>query len=550
MKKPLLAAALLIGMGASLGALAEAAGATADLNMNAIGMFFVFVVISLAITYWAAGRVKSTADFYTAGGQISGFQNGLAITGDWCSSAALMGIAALIYTTGFDGLIYSVVPFGAWPLMMFLLADRLRNLGKFTIADIVSTRMARVPIRALIATAGLAFVVGYLIVQMVGAGTLISNLFGMKYEYAQVIIGLLIIVYVAFGGMVATTYVQLIKAVLLLSGASFITFAVLAKFGFSPEGLYEAAVANHPTAEKVMQPGGLLPDPINAISCGVMLLFGGAAMPHVLMRFFTVPDAKEARRSVAWAATFIGYFYLLTFFIGYGAVAFVMKDPAFLDAQGAIKGGANMAAIHLAEAMGGDLLLGFISAVAFATIVAVVAGLTIAGASAISHDLYANILRHGKVTDAEVVKVSRYASIGLGVLGVALGIAFKDQNIAYLIVLPFTISSTVFFPVLFLAMYWRRLTTTGVVAGGWIGLASAVAMLIVGPTIWKDILGHEAPIFPYKYPALFSMAISFSTMIIVSLLDRSERGRREVEGFEDQFVRSQTGLGAEGAVQH
>lgn len=550
MRKSLLAAALLIGMGASLGALAEAAGATEGLNMNAIGMFFVFVVISLAITYWAAGRVKSTADFYTAGGQISGFQNGLAITGDWCSSAALMGIAALIYTTGFDGLIYSVVPFGAWPLMMFLLADRLRNLGKFTIADIVSTRMARVPIRALIATAGLAFVVGYLIVQMVGAGTLISNLFGLKYEYAQVIIGLLIIVYVAFGGMVATTYVQLIKAVLLLSGASFITFAVLAKFGFSPEGLYEAAVANHPTAEKIMQPGGLLPDPINAISCGVMLLFGGAAMPHVLMRFFTVPDAKEARRSVAWAATFIGYFYLLTFFIGYGAVAFVMKDPKFLDAAGVIKGGPNMAAIHLAEAMGGDLLLGFISAVAFATIVAVVAGLTIAGASAISHDLYANILRHGQVSDAQVVKVSRYASIGLGVLGVALGIAFKDQNIAYLIVLPFTISSTVFFPVLFLAMYWRRLTTTGVVAGGWIGLASAVVMLIVGPTIWKDILGHAAPIFPYKYPALFSMTISFTTMVVVSLLDKSERGRREVEGFEDQFVRSQTGLGAEGAVQH
>ncbi|MGE3772423.1 MAG: cation/acetate symporter ActP [Gammaproteobacteria bacterium] len=550
MKKSLLAAALLIGMGASLGALAQAAGVTDGVNMNAIGMFFVFVVISLWITYWAAGRVKSTSDFYTAGGQISGFQNGLAITGDWCSSAALMGIAGLIYTNGFDGLIYSVVPFGAWPLMMFLLADRLRNLGKFTIADIVSVRMARVPIRSLIASAGLAFVVGYLIVQMVGAGTLISSLFGLKYEYAQVIIGLLIIVYVAFGGMIATTYVQLIKAVLLLSGASFITFAVLAKFGFAPEGLYEAAVANHPTAEKVMQPGGLLPDPVNAISCGVMLLFGGAAMPHVLMRFFTVPDAKEARRSVAWAATFIGYFYLLTFFIGYGAVVFVMKDPQFLDAKGVIEGGANMAAIHLAEAMGGDLLLGFISAVAFATIVAVVAGLTIAGASAISHDLYANILRHGRASDAEVMKVSRYASIALGLLGIVLGIAFKEQNIAYLIVLPFTISSTVFFPVLFLAMYWRRLTTTGVVVGGWLGLASAVVMLVVGPTIWKDILGHAAPLFPYKYPALFSMTISSVTMIVVSLLDKSERGRKEVEAFEDQFVRSQTGLGAEGATRH
>jgi cation/acetate symporter len=548
--KALLTAALLIGMGASLGAFADAAGAFDGVNKKAVGMFFVFVVISLGITWWAAGRTKSTSDFYTAGGQISGFQNGLAITGDWCSSAALMGIAALIYTTGFDGLIYSVVPFGAWPLMMFLLADRLRNLGKFTIADIVSLRMARVPIRSLIASAGLAFVVGYLIVQMVGAGTLISNLFGMQYELAQVIIGALIIVYVAFGGMIATTYVQLIKAVLLLSGATFITVAVLAKFGFSLNGLYQAAVDNHPSKEAVMQPGGLLPDPINAISCGVMLLFGGAAMPHVLMRFFTVPDAKEARRSVAWAATFIGYFYLLTFFIGYGAVVFVMKDPQFMDVNGVIRGGANMAAIHLAEAMGGDILLGFISAVAFATIVAVVAGLTIAGASAISHDLYANILRHGKATDAEVVKVSRFASVGLGALGVVLGIAFKDQNIAYLIVLPFTISSTVFFPILFLAMYWRRLTTTGIITGGWIGLASAVVMLVVGPTIWKDILGNPAPLFPYKYPALFSMTLSFSTMIIVSLLDKSDRAKKEIAAFEDQFVRSQTGLGAEGATQH
>ncbi len=549
MRKPFLAAALPIGMGASLGARAEAV-ALDRVNANAVGMFLVFVLISLAITWWAARRTRSTADFYTAGGRIGGFRNGLAITGDWCSSAALMGVAGLIYINGFDGLIYSVVPFGAWPLMMFLLADRLRNLGKFTLADIVSVRMARVPIRALIASAGLAFVVGYLIVQMVGAGTLISNLFGLDYEYAQVVIGVLIVVYVAFGGMIATTYVQLIKAVLLLSGASFITFLVLARVGFSPDALYRTASVNHPAGAGVMQPGGLLPDPVNAISCGVMLLFGGAAMPHVLMRFFTVPDAREARRSVAWAATFIGYFYLLTFVIGYGAIAFVMNEPRFLDAGGLIRGGENMAAIHLAEAVGGDVLLGFISAVAFATIVAVVAGLTIAGASAISHDLYANILRHGRASDAEVVKVSRYAALGLGALGVVLGIAFKEQNIAYLIVLPFTISSTVFFPVLFLAMYWRRLTTRGVVAGGWIGLASAVVMLILGPTIWQDILGNAAPIFPYKYPALFSMAISFAVMIVVSLRDGSARGRREVAAFDDQFVRSQTGLGAEGAVHH
>ena len=299
-----------------------------------------------------------------------------------------------------------------------------------------------------------------------------------------------------------------------------------------------------------MQPGTLLPDPVNAISCGVMLIFGGAAMPHVLMRFFTVPDAKEACRSVAWAAGLIGYFYLLTFFIGYGAIAFVMKNPEFLDAKGAIIGGPNMAAIHLAKAMGGDLLLGFISAVAFATIVAVVAGLTIAGASAISHDIYANMLRHGQATDAEVVKVSRIAALGLGVLGIVLGIAFKGQNIAYLIVLPFTISSTVFFPVLFLSMYWRRLTTTGMVTGGWIGLASAIVMLVVGPTIWKDIMGNPEALFPYKYPALFSMSIAFVTMIVVSLLDKSDRAKAELASFDDQFVRSQTGLGAEGAVQH
>ncbi len=522
----------------------------AKINMNAIGMFFMFVLISLGITWWAAGRTKSTSDFYTAGGNISGFQNGLAITGDWCSSAALMGIAALIYTVGFDGLIYSVVPFGAWPLMMFLFADRLRNLGRYTIGDIVSFRLARVPMRAMVATASLAFVVGYLIVQMVGAGTLISNLFGLQYAHAEIIIGVLIIVYVAFGGMIATTYVQLIKAVLLLSGASGITFLVLQRFGFSLDGLYQAAIDNHPGQHKVMEPGVMLTDPVSAISCGAMLLFGGAAMPHVLMRFFTVPNAKEARKSVFWAASFIGYFYLLTFVIGYGAVAFVMNNPHFLDDAGVIRGGPNMAAIHLAEAMGGDLLLGFISAVAFATIVAVVAGLTIAGASAISHDLYANIFRHGQASDQEVMRVSRIAALVLGALGVGLGIAFKDQNIAFMIVLPFTVSSTVFFPVLLLSMYWPRLTTTGAVVGGWAGLATGVILLVLGPTIWKEILGHAEPIFPYKFPALFSMTVSFVTMITVSLFDNSERGKAEVAAFEEQFVRSQTGIGAESAVQH
>ena len=528
-----------------------AAAAPPKLNMIAIAMFLVFVVISLGITFWAALRTKSTSDFLAAGGRISGFQNGLAITGDWCSSAALMGIAALIYMKGFDGLIYSVVPFGAWPLMMFLMADRLRNLGKYTIADIVSLRFARVQIRTLIAVSSLVFVVGYLIVQLVGAGTLISNLFGLPYATAEMIIGALIVVYVAFGGMIATTYVQLVKAVLLLSGATFISLAVLYRFDWSLDGLYAAAITHHPTKEAIMQPGTLFPDPVSAISCGVMLLLGGAAMPHVLMRFFTVPDAKQARRSVFFAASFIGYFYLLTFIIGYGAIVFVMNDPQYLDAvTGAIRGGPNMAAIHLSEAMGGDYFLGYIAAVAFATIVAVVAGLTIAGASAISHDLYANIFRHGKATDQEVVKVSRISALALGVVGVGLGIAFEGQNIAELIVIPFTVSSSVFFPILFLSMYWRGLTTTGAVVGGWVGLGLGIILLVLGPIIWKDILHHLEPIFPYKQPALFTIIASFLTMIVVSKLDRSERAKREIAEFDDQFVRSQTGLGAEAPAVH
>ncbi|MBI4696465.1 MAG: cation/acetate symporter ActP [Gammaproteobacteria bacterium] len=542
-------------VGTALYGLLVSAAALADepvkgTDKTAIAMFFVFIAITLGITYWAAGRTKTTKDFYAAGGNIKGWQNGLAITGDWCSAAAFLGISGLIYTGGFDGLIYSVPPFAAWPLMMFLFADRLRNLGKYTIADIISLRFSRVPTRTLVASAGLVFVVTYIIAQMVGAGKLVSFLFHIRYEYAVCIVGALIIVYVAFGGMLATTWVQLIKAVLLLSGASFITFMVLKHFDFSMSALYKTAIDIHPKGLAIMSPGLILTDPVSSISLGLAMLFGATSLPHVLMRFFTVPNAKEARKSAFFAATFIGYFYLLTFVIGYGAIVFVTKNPQFLDAGGLIVGGDNMSAIYLAKAVGGDVFLGFISAVAFATIVAVVAGLTIAGASAISHDLYANVFRHGKVTEGEVVKVSRIAALALGFLAVLLGILFEKQNIAYMVVLPFTISSTVFFPLLFLSMYWKRLTTKGVVWGGWTGLLAAVAMLILGPTIWKDILHHAAPIFPYKYPTLFSMTTSFAAIIIFSLLDKSARAKQEIASFDDQFVRSQTGLGAEAPTQH
>lgn len=520
------------------------------LNVSAIIMFVVFVGATLCITYWASKRNKSAADYYAAGGKITGFQNGLAIAGDYMSAASFLGISALVYTSGYDGLIYSIGFLVGWPIILFLIAERLRNLGKYTFADVASYRLGQTQIRSLSACGSLVVVAFYLIAQMVGAGKLIQLLFGLDYHVAVILVGILMCLYVLFGGMLATTWVQIIKAVLLLSGATFMAVMVMKHVNFDFNSLFAEAVKIHPKGEAIMSPGGLVKDPISAFSLGLALMFGTAGLPHILMRFFTVSDAKEARKSVLYATGFIGYFYILTFIIGFGAIILVSTNPAFKDAAGALLGGNNMAAVHLADAVGGSMFLGFISAVAFATILAVVAGLTLAGASAVSHDLYASVIKKGKANDKDEIRVSKITTVALGVLAIGLGILFESQNIAFMVGLAFSIAASCNFPVLLLSMYWKNLTTRGAMIGGWLGLVSAVGLMILGPTIWVSILHHEKAIFPYEYPALFSMAIAFVGIWFFSITDKSKAAEKERALFFPQFVRSQTGLGASGAVDH
>ena len=520
------------------------------LNVSAIIMFVLFVGATLCITYWASKRNKSAADYYAAGGKITGFQNGLAIAGDYMSAASFLGISALVYTSGYDGLIYSIGFLVGWPIILFLIAERLRNLGKYTFADVASYRLGQAQIRSLSACGSLVVVAFYLIAQMVGAGKLIQLLFGLDYHVAVILVGILMCLYVLFGGMLATTWVQIIKAVLLLSGATFMAVMVMKHVNFDFNSLFAEAIKVHPKGEAIMSPGGLVKDPISAFSLGLALMFGTAGLPHILMRFFTVSDAKEARKSVLYATGFIGYFYSLTFIIGFGAILLVSTNPAFKDAAGALLGGNNMAAVHLADAVGGSIFLGFISAVAFATILAVVAGLTLAGASAVSHDLYASVIKKGKANDKDEIRVSKITTVILGVLAIGLGILFESQNIAFMVGLAFSIAASCNFPVLLLSMYWKNLTTRGAMIGGWMGLISAVGLMILGPTIWVQILHHEKAIFPYEYPALFSMIIAFAGIWFFSITDKSKAAEKERALFFPQFVRSQTGLGASGAVDH
>jgi cation/acetate symporter len=519
------------------------------LNLTAIVMFFAFVAATLGITYWAARRTKSRADFYTAGGGITGFQNGMAIAGDYMSAASFLGISALVFGSGFDGLIYSIGFLVGWPVIMFMIAERLRNLGKFTFADVASYRLQQKPIRMLSAAGTLVVVSFYLIAQMVGAGQLIKLLFGLDYDIAVVIVGLLMIVYVTFGGMLATTWVQIIKAILLLGGASFMAFMVMAKMGFSFDTLFRSAVSAHADGEAIMAPGKFVKDPISAVSLGLALMFGTAGLPHILMRFFTVRDAVEARKSVLYATGFIGYFYILTFIIGFGAIVLVGTNALYLDGSG-LRGGSNMAAVHLAHAVGGDLFLGFISAVAFATILAVVAGLTLSGAAAVSHDLYANVLKRGKANDAAELRVSRYATIALGILAIGLGIAFEKQNVAFMVGLAFAIAASANFPIILLAMLWRGLTTRGALIGGGLGLLTAVLLTVLSPAVWVKVLGNAEAIFPYDAPALFSMTVAFVGCWLGSISDRSAAARAEALRFGEQLVRSETGYGAAGASGH
>lgn len=535
-----------------------AGGTKQEMNVPAITMFFIFVAATLGITYWAAKRTKSAKDFYTAGGGITGVQNGTAIAGDYMSAASFLGITGMVYLKGYDGLIFSIGFLVGWPVILFMISEQLRNLGKYTFADVTAYRLKQKPVRILAALGSISVVILYLIAQMVGSGKLIEILFGLDYEYAVILVGALMVMYVAFGGMLATTWVQIIKAVLLLLGTTFMSLMVMAKFGFSFDTLFTEATKVHSAGEKIMSPGGLVSDPVSAISLGIALMFGTAGLPHILMRFFTVADAKEARKSVFVATGLIGYFYVLTFIMGFGAIVLVLGDTSGVGgvsqywdtATNTLKGMNNMAAVWLAHAVGGDYFLGFISAVAFATILAVVSGLTLAGASAISHDLYANAFGNGNVDEAKEMKMSKIATLGIGIAAIFFGIAFEKQNIAFVVALAFTIAASANFPVLFMSIFWKKLTTRGAVTGGYVGLISALVLVILGPVVWTQILGNETAVIPYKFPAVFSVPLAFISIWFFSITDKSEDAQRCIEAFDAQDIRCQTGIGADGAVDH
>jgi cation/acetate symporter len=504
-------------------------------TVSAVLFFLVIVALTLAVTYWAARRTKSTSEFYAAGRSISPLQNGLALAGDYMSAASFLGIAGLVALRGYDGMIYATGWLVGWPALMFLIAEPLRNLGKFTFADVVAFRLRQVPVRIASAVGGILTLLFYVLAQMVGAGNLISLMFGLSYEWAVLGVGAVMLVYVLFGGMIATTWVQIIKAILLLFGVTLLTLLVLARFEFSPGRLYAAVASQY--GQAALEPGGLVTDPIDAVSLGLALMLGLLGLPHILMRFYTVPDARAARSSVLYATGFIGYFYLIIPIVGFGASALVGRDVIR-----SIDAGGNMAAPLVAEMLGGTPFLGFIAAVAFATILAVVAGLTLAGASALSHDIFTHAVRHGNATESEQVRVARIATVAFGVVAVALGILFKGQNVAFMVGLAFAVAASANFPPLLLSITWRRFNTAGAVASIVVGGLVSVVLIVLSPTVWVDLLHRPDAVFPLRNPAIVSMPASFFAGWLASVLTREPDAEAK---FDDEKLRTYLGVGAE-----
>ncbi len=511
------------------------------LNPVAITMFLIFVGATLFISYWSSKRTKSSKDFYTAGGDISGLQNGTAIAGDFMSAASFLGITGLIFIGGFDGLVLAIGAFSAWPIMLFLLAKRVRNMGKFTFTDVVSMRLEKSGIRIVAISGTLVVVVLYLIAQMVGAGKLIELLFGLPYNVAVVLVSVLVLTYVTFGGMLATTWVQIIKAVLLMIGVTITAFLVLMQTDFSFDGLLSGAADNHPLGDAILSAGVLFKDPVQIATILVSMLFGILGLPHILMRLFTVPTMQEAKKSAFYASLFMAYFYLMLVVLGFGTVMLLYNNPQFFTSDGQIIGGSNMAAIHLATAVGGDYLTGFMSAVTFATILAVVAGLTVSGAAAVSHDFYAEMICKGKPDPVKELRITRVTTIVIGVIAVILGILFQDENVAFIAAMPMVVAASVNFPILFLSLFWEGLTTRGAIIGAVVGMISSVVLIVIGPQVWVSVLGFDEALFPYNYPALFTLPLALIVTWIFSVTDKSARATVDRDNYSKLLLRSEYG---------
>jgi len=508
-----------------------------NVNVLSIAFFFVFMGLTLFITYWAAKRTSTTEHFFAAGGQITAWQNGWALAGDFLSAAALLGIAGIITSNGFDGMIYSIGWLVGWPIILFLIVEPLRNVGKFTFADVVAYRLGQRSVRSAAAIGTLAVILFYLIAQMVATGSLIKLLFGVPYAWSVLLVGSVMLIYVLFGGMLATTWVQVVKAVLLLVGGSILALLVLMQFEMNPIKLFAAAAEKF--GDKVLQPGSrVVSGQWDAISLGLGLMFGTAAMPHVLMRVYTVKNVKEARLSILYATGLIGFFHLMVFVIGFGAM--VIVGPQAVAKAG---GGGNMAAPLLAQAVGGSAFFGFICAVAFATMLAVVAGLTLSGVATLCHDVWTNVIRHGKAEEAEQLRVARVATIVIAVLAVILGILFEGQNVAFMAGLAFSIACAANFPSLVLAIIWRRFTTPAAVASILVGTLSSLVMILLSPTVQVDVLGKALPsiaeawwFVPLKNPAIICMPLSFAVAIGVSLLTTEKDADRTFDEMQNRIL--------------
>ncbi len=512
-------------------------------------MFLLFIAVTLAITYWASGRSKGASAYFAASRRVTGWQNGIAVAGDYMSAASFLGIAGLIAFQGYDGFMYSVGWLVAYLTVLFVVAEPLRNAGKYTMADVLAYRLNPRPVRAMAALSTLTVSTFYMIAQMVGAGALVSLLLkgsGVTFHGAVVGVGVLMIVYVVFGGMLATTWVQIVKAVLLMGGTILLSVLVLAHFHFDLGAFFDAVtrVTYHDKGVEVtknfLQPGLRYKPPYGAldlISLGLALILGTAGLPHILVRFYTVPDAKTARISVVWAMVLIGGFYIMTTFLGFGAATIVGRD--FIDSHG----GVNMSAPLLAQAVAGDVFFAFISAVAFATILAVVAGLTISASTSFAHDFYTNVIHRGtERSPGEEVRVARITAFVVGAIAIAIAIVLGPKaNVAFLVGLAFAVAASANLPVIVLSLFWRRFNTAGAVSGLACGLVASIVLILLGP----GVRGAERAVFPLENPGILSIPIGFLGAVVATLLTREPAAEQR---YNELLVRANTGLGAERAV--